>query len=54
MLVAEIGSGFLLGKLFSWVGGVLIGSLAGLIVGFMLGRGVNPLKWVLNAFTKEN
>lgn len=38
------------GKLFSFVGGALMGTLFGGIVGFMLGKGVNPLGWAVEKF----
>jgi len=46
-------NGLILFGLGRWISGMIIGSLAGLIVGFMLGKGVNPVKWVTSAFSSK-
>ncbi len=53
-MLAALFTGKILAGIFANVSGLLVGGLAGLIVGFMLGKGVNPLAWVTKAFTKKD
>ena len=47
-------TGLYLGKLFSWVSGGLVWGVVGLVVGYLVGKGLNPLAWVTSVFTKKD
>lgn len=49
MFLAQIGSGILLAKLSSFITGAVVG----LVVGYLAGKGLNPLSFVKSIFSKR-
>lgn len=49
-MLGAVFTGFYLSKLFSWLGGFIVGGVVGVAFGYLAGKGVNPLKWVVSLF----
>lgn len=54
MLFAQLFTGFYIAKLFSWLSGGVVFGVVGLVTGYMVGKGLNPISWVAAAFTKKD
>lgn len=52
-MLATLFTGKILSGIFANVSGLLVGFLAGSIIGFMLGKGVNPITWVTSRFSNK-